>query len=99
MKAETGSPVVSKMLIAALLQAVLFSSIWLWDEYVATYVTLILPAVMLVVLLLSAIADWIEPSRIPGWYYVLMLVSIVIPVMIAIIFYIIYDGQLTWLEQ
>ncbi len=50
--------------IIALAQAVLYAVLWLWNEYVASYMTLILPSVLLVLLILSLIADWIEPH--PG---------------------------------
>ena len=75
-------------------QAVIYFSVWLWNEYVAIYLTLIFPAMLLVILILSKIADWIEPSRIPGWYYKLMVVSILIPLLVGIIFYYINGGKI-----
>ncbi len=50
------------LLMIALVQSVIYAVIWLWNEYVASYITLIFPAVLLVVLILSKMADWIEPS-------------------------------------
>lgn len=76
----------------------MYAGIWLWDEYVATYITLIFPALIMVVLILSRIADWIEPSKIPRWYYVLMFVSIIIPLVIGAIFYMLYEGSIDWLQ-
>ena len=83
--------------IIILVQAVIYLSLWLWNEYVASYITLIFPSIILVVLILAKIADWIEPSRIPGWYYLLMLISIVIPVFIGVVFYLINSGKIGWL--
>ncbi len=83
--------------IIILSQAVIYLSIWLWNEYVASYITLIFPAMILVILVLGLIADWIEPSRIPGWYYKIMIISIVIPVLIGVVFYFINDGKIGWL--
>ncbi len=80
-------------------QAVVYLSIWLWNEYVASYITLIFPLMILVILLLSLIADWIEPSRIPGWYYIVMIFSIIIPVLIGSVFYYINDGKIGWLIE
>ncbi len=86
----------SQILIITLSQAVAYLLLWLWNEYVASYITLILPAMILVILVLAKIADWIEPSRMPGWYYVLMIVSIIIPLVIGIIFYFINNGKIEW---
>jgi len=87
------------LVISILGQSVLYLSLWLWNEYVASYMTLILPALILIILILALIADWIEPSRIPGWYYKLMIISIVIPVLIGVVFYFINDGKIGWLME
>jgi len=87
----------TNLLIVTLLQAVIYSGIWLWNEYVATYLTLIFPGMILVILIIGTIADLIEPSRIPRWYYGLMTISIVIPLVIGGFFYYLYEGRLDWL--
>ncbi len=97
MKKANAKESYSNLTIVLLLQAVIYSGIWLWNEYVATYFTLIIPGVILVILILATISDFIEPSRIPGWYYGLMLVSIITPIIIGAIFYYLYGGQLDWL--
>ncbi len=99
MQSEPKSTIRSYMAITILLQSVIYSAIWLWNEYVASYITLIFPAMILIILILSGIADWIEPSRIPGWYYKVMMVSIAIPILIAAVFYFIYDGKIDWLTK
>ena len=86
-------------LIIILAQAVTYLSLWLWDEYVATYITLIFPAMILVILILAGIADLIEPSRISGSYYKLMIISILIPIIIGVVFYYINDGHIAWMTE
>ncbi len=88
----------TNLLIILLGQAVVYTSLWLWNEYVATYLTLIFPGVILFILILAIISDLIEPSRIPGWYYGLMVISIITPVIIGAVFYYINDGRLEWLQ-
>lgn len=85
------------LVIILLLQAVIYSGIWLWNEYVAVYLSLIFPGMILVILIIAGIADLIEPSRIPGWYYGLMIVSIITPLIIGAVFYYLYEGRLDWL--
>ena len=88
----------ANLLIILLGQAVVYTSLWLWNEYMASYLTLIFPGVILFILIIAAIADLIEPSRIPGWYYGLMIISIVTPVIIGAVFYYLNDGRLEWLQ-
>ncbi len=98
MPAKGTSALKTHFVTILLFQAVLYAGIWLWNEYVATYITLIFPAILIVLLLLSSIADWIEPSRITRWYYILMIGSIAVPLLIGAIFYVMYDGRLDWLK-
>ncbi len=98
MTSDSNTGLRNNLIIIALLQCVVHSGIWLWNEYVASYLTLIFPVMICIILLLSGIADWIEPSRIPGWYYILMIISIIIPILIGAVFYFIYDGKMDWLE-
>ena len=95
-KADTSETRIN-LAIILLLQAVIYSGLWLWNEYVAVYLTLIFPGMILVILIIAGIADLIEPSRIPGWYYGLMIVSIVTPLLIGAVFYYMYEGRLDWL--
>lgn len=83
--------------IILLLQAVIYSGLWLWNEYVAVYLTLIFPGIIIVILIIAGLADLIEPSRIPGWYYWLMIVSIITPLVIGAVFFYLYQGRLDWL--
>ena|SRR5688572_4062718 len=87
----------NKLFIIGLAQAVIYCLIWLWHEYVATYITIIFPVMILLILMLSSIAEWIEPSRIPRWYYKLMIISAIIPVLIGAIFYFLYKGRFDFL--
>jgi len=95
-KAESSDTRVN-LAIIVLLQAVIYAGLWLWNEYIASYLTLIFPGMVLVMLIFALIADLIEPSRIPGWYYGLMIVSIVTPLIIGAVFYFLYEGRLDWL--
>jgi hypothetical protein len=99
MNSKDSTPVRSNMLIVALAECVVFCAVWLWNEYVATYATIILPGVMAVILLLSLIAEFIEPSRIPKWYYYIMVISILIPLVVGMFFMYIYGGNLGVLKK
>lgn len=98
MKKNNPKEIFTNLMIVTLIQAVLYSALWLWNEYVASYLTLIFPGILLFTLIIATIADLIEPSKIPVWYYGLMIVSICTPIFIAAVFYFLYGGRLDWLE-
>ena len=81
-----------------LLQVILYAVIWLADEYVASYMCIVLPGIILAILLISLIVELIEPSRISKRYFVIMGLSILAPVLTGLAFYTLYDGQLEWLQ-
>ncbi len=97
MKKNDSSQTRINLAILLLLQAVIYSGLWLWNEYVAVYLTLIFPGIIIVILIIAGLADLIEPSRIPGWYYWLMIVSIITPLIIGAVFFYLYQGRLDWL--
>lgn len=82
-----------------LIQVIFYAVIWLIDEYVASYLCLILPVVIAVILALSAVVDWIEPARIGTKYYYVMMISIITPLLVAFFFYTIYEGNIAWLRE
>jgi hypothetical protein len=81
-----------------LLQLVFYGLLWLWDQYVASYVCIIMPIVIAAILLVSWIADLIEPSRVGRKYYLTMMVSVVAPVVVGAFFYYIHEGALAWMQ-
>jgi uncharacterized membrane protein HdeD (DUF308 family) len=87
-----------KLLIVVLVVSIVFALLWLWNPYVATYSTVILSGVMLVILLFSLVADLIEKSRIPKWYYYVLVISIVVPLLIGMFFIYIYGGNMEWMK-
>ncbi len=81
-----------------LLQLVLYVCVWLWDDYVATYVCIILPVVILVILGISWIVDLIEPAHVGRKYYYVMAISAITPVLVGAFFYYLHGGDLAWLK-
>lgn len=98
MKSAPRGETYTQLLIIALLQAIVYTGVWMWDEYVAAYLTIVFPAIILFILIIASIADLIEPSRIPGWYYGLMIISILIPVLIGGVFFYFNEGVFDWLK-
>ena len=47
MSSNVDSTVRNRLVIVILLEAVLYCVLWLWDEYVASYITLVFPVMIL----------------------------------------------------
>ena len=82
-----------------LLQVIVYAVIWLWDEYVATYVCIVIPAVIGAALLLSLIVELIEPSKVPRRFFTILFISVLAPIITGVAFVLLYQGNLTWLDQ
>jgi len=80
-----------------LFQIILYSALWLYDDYVATFMCITIPVIILVILAVSLMAEIFEPSRISRKYFWIMAISIITPVIVGIGFYVMYDGKLDWM--
>jgi hypothetical protein len=79
-----------------LFQMILYIGLWLYDDYVATFMCVTIPIIVTVILIVSLLAELFEPSRISRKYFWFMGVSIVTPVMVGVGFYLLNDGRLDW---
>ncbi|HNM24455.1 MAG TPA: hypothetical protein PKL15_03455, partial [Saprospiraceae bacterium] len=61
--------------------------------------TMILTAIVFAVLLIALIAEWIERSKVPRLYFWIMGVSVLAPVVAALIYALIFGGKLEFLEK
>jgi hypothetical protein len=82
----------------ALGQAVIYLLIWMWNDHVATLLSLSFSAIAFAVLLLSLISELLERSKVPRWYYWVMFVSGVVPIIIGSFFMLLKKGELDWMH-
>ena len=82
-----------------LIQLIFYISLWLWNDYTATLVSAIFGTICLFILIISLITEWIEPSKVPRWYFGMMIASILAPLIAALIFVGLAYGQPDWLTQ
>lgn len=75
-----------------LLEVVVWLGIWLFNDYLATLLTLIIGAIVLAVLLIALIAEAIERSKVPRKYFYIMVLSIVAPIVAAALYLSIFGG-------
>ena len=82
---------------SVLLQFVLYSAIWLVDEFVGSLLCVLIPPIALATVIIAWIIEKIEKSNIPKGYYLHMLLIILCPILVGIAFMILYQGQLEWI--
>ena len=71
--------------------------LWLWDTYTAFLMSLIAGGVFLLILLVSLVVEWIEPSKVPRGYFLFMLLAFLAPLLAGLIFLLI-NGSPEWLS-
>ena len=81
-----------------LIEAIIYIALWMWNEYVATILTLALSAIALFILAISLISELIERSKVPRWYFSYMIVSILTPLIIGGFFWVLNDGSFGWMK-
>ena len=79
-----------------LIQFIIYTALWLISDFTATLVTLVFTAIFIFVLIISLIAEFIEPSKVPPWYFRFMIVSILAPIIAAGIFVGIMGADFDW---
>ena len=69
--------------------------LWLLNDYLATLLSLVFGIIFLVILIATAIVELIEPSKVPRWYFKLMVASVLAPAVAAFIYFLM-GNSLEW---
>lgn len=80
-----------------LIQLTFYIFLWISNDYLATIISLIFGTICLLIFLISLIVEWIEHSGVPKWYYKFMIVSIIAPIIAAVI-YLGISGGVDWMR-
>ena len=81
-----------------LIEALCYIVLWMWNDHVATILTLSLSAIALFILIISLIAESLDRSKVPRWYFWVMGISIFTPLIIGAFFLTIKNGTLDWMK-
>jgi len=82
-----------------LLEILLFTALWLIDEYTAFILSIIVPAILFAILMVSLIIEKIEKSNVPRTYFRTMFLAVIPPIIIAILYIYNSGGHMTWLLE
>jgi len=81
-----------------LLEVVVWLAIWLLNDYMAALLTIIVGAIVSAVLVLALLAEAIERSKVPRRYFWFMGLSILAPVVSALLYAVLFGGRFAFLE-
>lgn len=76
----------------------LYSVLWLTNEYVATLLTFVLVPIFIGITFISWLSDRVEVSRVGRKYYISMILSALIPLIVAAFFVWVYGGEMEILK-
>jgi hypothetical protein len=80
-----------------LVQIIVYLLLWLWNDFVATLLSLSFAAIGLFVLIISLIAEMIDRSKVPRWYFYVIILSVLTPILVGSLFMYIKNGNLDWM--
>lgn len=81
-----------------LVQMAVYLLLWIFNEYLATLLSLVFGSICLLILLISLIVEVIERSKVPRWYFLFMGASVLAPFLAALI-YLVIGGGLEWMRS
>ncbi|MBK9107801.1 MAG: hypothetical protein IPM92_05315 [Saprospiraceae bacterium] len=73
-----------------------FSILWLIQDYLAFFMSLLVPLISLFILIISLIVEYLEKSNVPKWYYKLLLLLIILPILTGLLFSGLNHFEFTW---
>jgi hypothetical protein len=80
-----------------LIQIIVYLLLWLWNDFVATLLSLSFAAIGFFVLVISIIAEIIDRSKVPRWYFYVIIISVLTPILVGSLFMYIKNGSLDWM--
>lgn len=78
-------------------QVILYLFIWIVNDYLGTLLTAIIIPIIFGVLFISAIAEWIQPSKVGSRYFKIMGLSLLAPLLVAVVFGMLVKFRYEWL--
>jgi hypothetical protein len=85
------------MMEVFLIQAVFYIILWMWNDHAATILTLSFAAIALFILAISLVAEVLDRSKVPRWYFWVMGISVLTPLIIGAFFLTLKNGTLDWM--
>ncbi|MGA0233197.1 MAG: hypothetical protein ACO3MB_10045 [Saprospiraceae bacterium] len=82
-----------------LIQLIIYTLLWLYDDYVGLIISMIMAAILIGLLVFAIIIELIEKSKVPRSFFIWMLISAFPPIIVSILFTIFSGGEFSWVDQ
>ncbi|MFN7325137.1 MAG: hypothetical protein ACK5SQ_01000 [Chitinophagales bacterium] len=79
-----------------MVECMVWLAVWLLNDYLAALLTAILGSMVFAVWLIAQISEYLEPSRVPSWYFSVLLTTLLATLSTAG-FYVVLNGGLDFL--
>ena len=87
-----------QLTILFLTEFIVFFSLWLFDDYVGTMLSINFSLISLFILIIALIAEWLDRSKVPRLYFGFMLVSVFTPLIASATYIAMFGTELGWLK-
>lgn len=87
-----------KLIAIALGQAIFYTAIWLVNDYIGLIICLSIALISFAIAIISWISDRLEYANVAKWYYPLMAMSVLIPLLVSGIFWYFKGGHMDWMN-
>lgn len=81
-----------------LIEFIIYALLWLWDDYVASLLTVVMTVICFFILIISLLAELVESSKVPRWYFYFMAISVVTPIIVALVFIAFVGADFEWMS-
>ncbi|MBK8735746.1 MAG: hypothetical protein IPL98_07540 [Saprospiraceae bacterium] len=86
------------ILKTSIILTLILASLWLINDFWASFLSILITMISFFILIISYIVEWIEPSKIPRWYFQLLIVFLLIPLILGLVFGSIYGFKFDWMK-
>ncbi len=84
---------------AFLIQVIFYSLIWLMSEYTGFLLCTIMSVIIGALLLFAYIIELVQKSQVPKSYFRFMLMASLAPLVVLLLFSVLYGGQFDWIRS
>ncbi|MBK6353000.1 MAG: hypothetical protein KA251_08795 [Saprospiraceae bacterium] len=78
--------------------ALVLSMLWYFNDFVASLISALLILVCIFLLIISLAAEFLEKSKTPRWYFLLLLGIIAVSITCLMVFGLIYGFNFDWMR-
>ncbi|MEL6124710.1 MAG: hypothetical protein AAFR14_13425 [Bacteroidota bacterium] len=83
----------------SLIQVIIYALVYLLDSYIGFLLCLICGSIGAAILVLSLVFELIDRSKVPRSYYLFMLSTVVVPILVMGGFSMFMVGSFSWMEE